>query len=138
MAKLSMQTQISMNPDDLWEAIGKFSALEDWHPAIESSQLEEGGKVRRLRVMGGGEVIERLELIDSDDRLYRYSIISGPMPVANYTATLRIKDDPDSDGAIVVWSSEFEPSGASEADALKIIQDTYQMGLDNLKKMFGG
>ena len=138
MSKLSMNTKISMKADDLWDAIGKFSALSDWHPMIESSQLEEGGRIRRVRILGGGEIVERLEKLDSQDRLYRYSIISGPIPVANYTATLRVKDDPDSDGAIVEWSSEFEPAGVGENDAVKMIQDLYQQGFDNLRKMFGG
>jgi hypothetical protein len=138
MAKLSMQTHVAVAPKELWETIGKFSGLADWHPAIKTSRLEEGGKIRRLQLMGGGEIVERLEQIDSKDRMYRYSVVSGPLPVANYTATLRIKDDPESDGAIVEWSSEFEPKGASEADIMKSLQEVYQAGFDNLKKMFGG
>jgi hypothetical protein len=39
--------------------------------------------------------------------------------------------------ATVEWSSEFGPAGASETDAAAAIQDVYQMGLDNLRKMFG-
>ncbi len=35
------------------------------------------------------------------------------------------------------WSSEFEPSGASEGDAVKVIEGIFQAGLDNLNKMFG-
>ncbi len=37
----------------------------------------------------------------------------------------------------VKWSGEFTPSGASESDAIAVIEGIYQAGLDNLKKMFG-
>ena len=138
MAKVSMQTKLAMSPNEVWDVVGKFSSIPDWHPMVQSSKLEDGGSIRRLSILGGGEIVERLEKIDSNDRLYRYSIVSGPLPVANYTATLRIKDDPDSKGSILEWSSNFDPSGASEMDAMKSIQSMYQSGFENLRKMFGG
>jgi hypothetical protein len=126
-----------MSADEVWKLVGQFNALPDWHPAITSSKLEDGGKIRRLSLFGGGEIVERLEQIEPGDRLYRYSIVSGPLPVANYTATLRVKEGPDSK-AVLEWSSEFDPSGASESDATAAVQDIYKMGFDNLRKMFGG
>ena len=137
MAKVSMNSAINMSADELWKLIGQFNALPDWHPAVTSSTLEDGGKLRRLTLLGGAEIVERLEKIDDADRLYRYSIVSGPLPVANYTATLRVKDD-GRGKATIEWSSEFDPAGASETDAAVAIQDVYKMGLDNLRKMFGG
>jgi hypothetical protein len=80
--------------------------------------------------------LERLEMLDDDDRLYRYSIVSAPLPVANYTATVRVRDD-GTGKSLVEWSSEFEPSGASETDAMQAIQSVYQAGFDNLKKILG-
>lgn len=137
MAKVSLQSPFGMSADDLWKMIGQFNALPEWHPAVSSSKLEDGGRIRRLSLLGGGEIVERLEQIEEGDRLYRYSIVSGPLPVANYTATLRVKDGEDGK-ALVEWSSEFDPAGATEADATSAIQDMYQMGFDNLRKMFGG
>lgn len=137
MAKVSMQSEINMSADELWKLIGQFNALPDWHPAVTSSKLEEGGRIRRLHLMGGGEIVERLEQIEEGDRLYRYSIVSGPLPVANYTATLRVKED-SKGKAVLEWSSEFDPAGATETDAMSAVQDVYKMGMDNLRKMFGG
>ncbi|MCP5146045.1 MAG: SRPBCC family protein [Gammaproteobacteria bacterium] len=139
MAKLSMQTRVNVEPKSLWDVVGKFNALPEWHPMIQASKLEDGGRIRRLSIVGGGEIVERLEQIDAEDRMYRYSIISGPMPVMNYTATLRIKDDPESKGSIVEWTGEFEPkSGSGESDVMQSMQSVYQAGLDNLRRMFGG
>ena len=137
MAKVSMQTPISMAADELWRLIGQFNAIPEWHPAVTSSKLEDGGRIRRLSLLGGGEIVERLEQIEEGDRLYRYSIISGPLPVANYTATLRVKDDGNG-RAIVEWSSEFDPAGVTETDAAAAVQEIYRAGFENLRKLFGG
>jgi len=137
MPKVSMQSPVNMSADEVWKLIGQFNALPDWHPAISSSKLEDGGRIRRLSLLGGGEVVERLEQIEQGDRLYRYSIVSGPLPVANYTATLRVRED-GKGKATIEWSSEFDPAGATETDAMSAIQDVYRMRLDNLRKMFGG
>ena len=136
MAKVSMQAPVNMSAEELWKLIGQFNALPDWHPAVSSSKLEDGGKLRRLQIMGGGEIVERLEKIDDADRLYRYSLVSGPLPVANYTATIRVKED-GKGKATIEWTGEFDPKGATETDASQAIQDVYKMGLENLRKMFG-
>ncbi len=136
MTKVSLQSNFQVPPDQLWKLIGQFNALPDWHPAVQSSKLEDNGRLRRLSLLGGGEIIERLEVIDEKDRLYRYRIVSGPLPVANYTATLRVRDD-GKGGSLVDWSSEFEPAGTNENDAVKAVQGIYQAGFDSLKKMFG-
>ena len=137
MAKVSMQSPLNMSADEVWNLIGQFNAIPDWHPAVTSSKLEDGGRIRRLSLFGGGEIVERLEQIEEGDRLYRYSIISGPLPVANYTATLRVKDD-GKGKAVVEWSSEFDPAGATETDATAAVQEIYRAGFDNLRKLFGG
>ena len=136
MAKVSMSTPLNVTADQLWQLIGGFNALPDWHPAVEKSELAEEGQVRTLHLAGGGTIVERLESADDNERVYSYSIESGPLPVAGYKATIRVRDQ---DGkATVEWSSEFSPSGASEGDAVAAIQGIYQAGFDNLRKMFGG
>ena len=135
MSEVNLSTYLSVPPEKVWELIGQFNALADWHPAVEKSNLEEGGTVRKLSLVGGGEIVEKL-LPTDEEHTYEYSILSSPLPVMNYTS--KIKVIKDGDGAKVVWSSNFEPSGASESDAINAITGVYQAGFDNLKKMFGG
>lgn len=79
----------------------------------------------------------RLEIIAEKERLYRYSSLSSQLPAANYTATLRARDD-GAGRALVEWSSEFEPTaGAPGNDPLKAVHDCAQAGLDNRKKTSG-
>jgi hypothetical protein len=139
MAKISMSTKVNVSADQLWRVIGGFNALPAWHPAIEKSDSdgETRGSVRKLKIAGGGEVVERLDHVGEDERVYVYSILDSPLPVTNYVAELRVRDNKDG-SSTVEWSSNFLPSGTPEADAMKMVQGIYQAGFDNLKKMFGG
>jgi hypothetical protein len=137
MAKVSMTTDLNIAADELWKLIGGFNALPDWHPAVEKSELEDEGSMCKLSLVGGGTIIEKLIKKSDKERLYSYSIEDSPLPVANYTATIRVFDD-GKGKAQVEWSSEFTPKDVSDNDAIKVIQGLYQAGFDNLKKMYGG
>jgi hypothetical protein len=137
MAKVNMQSKVNVGADMLWNTIGGFNALPAWHPAVQSSQAsgDKVGSTRTLNLAGGGQIVEKLESVSKTEKRYRYSIVSGPLPVANYEAELLVKDNGDGTST-VTWSSEFQPVG-SEGDAVQAIQGIYQAGFDNLKKMFG-
>lgn len=137
MAKINMKTNLNVAADEVWKLIGGFNTLPDWHPAIEKSELEEEGGMRRLSLTGGGTIVEKLEQLDDSERVYTYSIIDSPLPVSNYTATIRVKEDGEGK-TTVEWSSEFEAKGAAENEAMDVIAGIYQVGFDNLKKIFGG
>lgn len=139
MSKVQVTQELSVPAETVWNMIGGFNALPDWHPAIEKSETrEEGGvKTRTLTLVGGGTIVERLERTDPKARTYTYSILSGPLPVANYTATLRVREEQGGQGCSVEWASEFTPSGASESEAVAAIRAVYEAGFENLRRMFG-
>lgn len=137
MAKVNMTTDIDVAADELWNLIGGFNTLPDWHPAVESSELQEEGQIRKLSLSGGGTIIEKLEKVDPNERVYSYTIEDSPLPVSNYRAEIKVKDNGEGKSS-VEWSSEFSAEGAPESDAIEVIQGIYQAGFDNLKKMFGG
>jgi hypothetical protein len=138
MAKVSMSLNLPIAIDQAWRLIGGFNALPEWHPAVEKSELQDGGRLRKLQIAGGATLVERLEKFSENDHSYSYSIEQGPLPVAQYTSTIRLRQEPGKPGCVVEWSSEFKPQGAPETDAVAAIQGIYQAGFDNLKKMFGG
>ena len=137
MTKVSLSAKIGVSAERLWDMVGGFHSISDWHPAIEKCDIEEDGKttLRRLTLAGGGEIVERLEQSD-DERSYSYSILSSPLPIDNYQSTIRVHEDEDGN-AIVDWSSEFDSAGAPESEAIAIIEGIYSAGFDNLKKTFG-
>ncbi len=136
MAKVSMSTKLSASADQVWQLIGGFNALPDWHPAVEKSELTEEGQERTLSLAGGGTIVERLENMDDGSRTYTYAITDSPLPVANYRATITVTGEGDE--STIEWSSEFDPMGAAEGEAADVIRGIYQAGFDNLQKMFGG
>ena len=139
MTKVSVSANIGVSAAQLWDMIGGFHSLADWHPTFEKCVIEEQGKVtlRRLSLVGGGEVVERLEQSDDDSRSYSYSIISSPFPINNYNSIIRVTEGEDGK-ARVEWSSEFDTVDAPESDITKMVEGMYSAGFDNLKKMFGG
>lgn len=138
MSKVKSSMHLNVPAAKVWELIGQFKALADWHPAVESSELEEGGKVRRLNLSGGGVIVERLEKLDDQSFRYRYAIEESPLPVSNYVSELQVREDENGSGSIVEWSSEFDPSGASATEAEDVIRGIYDAGLANLRMLFGG
>lgn len=137
MAKVSMTTDLNASADQVWKLIGGFNALPDWHPSIEKSELTEEGQTRTLSIAGGGTIVEKLEKVDDGAHTYTYSITDSPLPVANYTATIKVSGE--GDNSTIEWSSDFEPIGGTSAEeAMQTIQGIYQAGFDNLKKMYGG
>lgn len=140
MTTVSMKTNVDVSATKLWDMIGGFHTISNWHPAIEKCDIEEDGNVtlRRLTLAGGGgEIVERLEKSDGDERSYRYSIVSSPFPLNNYKSTFRVIEGEDAK-ATVEWSSTFDSGDTPEDDMTKVVESIYSAGFDNLKKMFGG
>ena len=120
----------SMSPDALWKKVGDFCGIASWHPAIEKCVLSADGKQRTLSVKGGGTVVEALEKWDDANRTYSYTILSGPLPVANYHSTISVGADPE--GSALKWMGKYDAKGASDADAKKTMDGVYEAGVKSL------
>jgi polyketide cyclase/dehydrase/lipid transport protein len=136
MTEVKQSIKLPAPVAEVWKKIGGFNALPDWNPAFEKSELAEGGSVRRLTIPGGGIIEERLEGSDEKTHTYSCAITDGPLPVADYHSTLRVREEGDS--TVVEWEANFEPKGVPMEEASKLIQGVFQTGLDNLKKLYGG
>ena len=139
MTKVSLTSNYPVSAETIWDMIGKFNSVPDWHPAVTKCEIEtkDNATLRRLHLMGGGTILEKLEKSGDDGQSYTYSILESPLPVANYNATIRVSEA-EGGGCTIEWSSEFEAQGAPENEATKVIEGIYQAGFDNLRKMFGG
>lgn len=138
MAKVHASTALPAPAKSVWATIGAFGDIAKWHPAVMKSEESESGGIvtRTLHLHGGGVIVERLEAKDDGRRTYSYSILEGPLPVANYGSTLLVKENADRRTCTVEWSSEFTASGAPEQDAMDVIRGIYEAGFENLRKMF--
>jgi len=139
MANVDMSVSLNAPAEKVWSVIRGFDALPRWHPAVaRSEEIREGTKThRKLTLHGGGEIVEELEQHSDGSRSYSYRILHSPLPVAGYRSELSVRDE-SAGHCKVRWSSTFEPSRGSEADAAAAIRGVYQAGFESLKKMFGG
>jgi len=120
----------SMTPDALWKKVGDFCGIASWHPAIEKCVLSADGKQRTLSLKGGGTIVEALENWDDAHGTYSYTILSGPLPVANYHSTISVTADPK--GSALKWMGTFDAKGAPDADVKKTFDGIYEAGLKSL------
>ncbi|SDR99261.1 SRPBCC family protein [Bradyrhizobium canariense] len=116
----------SMSTDALWKKVGDFCGIAAWHPAIEKCVLSADGKQRTLSLKGGGTIVEALENWDNANRSYTYTILSSPLPVANYHSTISVAGDPK--GSALKWMGTYDAKDASDADAKKVIDGIYESG----------
>jgi Polyketide cyclase / dehydrase and lipid transport len=119
-----------LSADALWAKVGDFCGIGKWHPAVEKCELSADGKARTLTLKGGGTIVEALAKMDAAGHSYSYSIVSGPLPVANYTSTISITAD--GAGSVATWVGKYDAKGATDADAKKAIDGVYESGLKAL------
>jgi hypothetical protein len=120
------------SPAEVWAKIGDFCGIGVWHPAVAKCALSGEGKLRRLDLKGGGVINEKQETRDDAAHSYGYTIVDGPLPVADYHSTLSVAAE--GAGSKLSWSGKYEAKGASDAEAKKVIDGIYQAGLDALSK----
>ncbi len=146
--KVTESISIDAPAKAVWDRIKDFSALQTWHPAVESSETTDGntpGSVRTLHLKGGGTIVEVLKKYDAEGMHYAYKMKDpGPVPVSNYSSTLSVADK--GSGSEVKWKGAFyrgdpnnnpAPERNDEA-AIKAVTGIYQAGLQNLKKLVEG
>lgn len=140
MAKVQVETTLQVPASAVWNMIGGFNELARWHPAVVKSEevkQKSGLTTRRLTLSDGGVIVAELEEHDDKARTYSYSVVQTPLPVSGYKARLHVREAADGQSCTVAWTSEFEPSGAPESEAVKVIRGLYEAGFDNLHRLFG-
>ncbi|MFJ8923468.1 Polyketide cyclase / dehydrase and lipid transport [Streptomyces sp. LamerLS-316] len=135
VSTVTTSLDIPQSPDQVWQLIGGFGSLPDWLPYIPTSELGEGGRVRRLTNADGGVIVERLQAFDHDARSYSYAIEEAPFPVTGYLSTLTVHAVPGRPAASrVEWSGSFTPVGVNAAEAEELFHGIYADGLAALLK----
>jgi uncharacterized protein YndB with AHSA1/START domain len=126
---------LNASPEKVWEVVGAFGSIHEWHPAIAKCEVFEieGTTRRRLTTADGVELLEKLLTHDDAAMSYTYSIEESPLPVLGYVAEIRVATD--ADGTWIGWLSRFLPKGVSDADGRSVIMAIYEPGLANVKML---
>src|SRR5579863_360850 len=121
----------SQSVDAVWQKIGDFCGIGQWHPAIAKCDLSADKKDRTLTLKGGGTIVEHLVRWSDKTHSYTYKIVSGPLPVDNYESTIRVSKS--GSGSVISWRGHYSAkSGTTDADAKKAIDGVYDAGLTAL------
>ena len=132
--EVTESTTLPYPVDKVWQQIGPFCNLGTWHPAVESCTLrrKDGAQERVLALKGGGTIEERLLSSSASSHRIRYSILTSPLPVKDYAASLSA--EPAGKGTRVVWKARYTSNGASDEESRKVISGIFTSGFDGLKQ----
>jgi carbon monoxide dehydrogenase subunit G len=140
--KVTESVKLDALPAKVWAKIGNFSDIT-WVPPIKASEASDANKLdsqRRLDL--GGPILWEALISHNDKKMsYTYRILDNGsnqkiLPVAHYRSTIAVHAS--GKGSEVIWSSQFEPVGATADAAKKAISGVYRAGLDNLTKALTG
>ena len=134
MAEVKVQGELGASVDEVWKVVGDFVGMIEGMGVPVESEGEGIGQTRKIS-MGPAPIIERLEERDEDAKKLVYSILEGPLPVANYVSTMQLAEA-GSGRTTLTWSSTFEPVG-DEATAKQIVEGIYDGGIKGLQGRFG-
>lgn len=121
-------------PAEVWGLVGGFCDIQKWHPAVaKCEETTKDGKVFRTLTLQDGAKIEE-EQTKKEATSYSYTILSGPLPVKDYHATLTVGPDDEDDRVEILWTANFEANGASDEEAQKLIAEIFEAGVAGIKK----
>lgn len=129
MAEVHVSKRYGVPGQAMWERIGDPGKISEWHPAIETTEMLDGGKTRIDTIAGGGRVSETI--LEQAERHHTYRIDESPLPVENLIGTIRVRDE-SKDACVVEWDATFEPTGIPENEAVELVRGIFQAGLDAL------
>ena len=139
---------INAPPEAVWEVVSDFNGLPRWLATITESRIvlgknREVGAIRELRRANGTKVQEKLIVYEPWNMTVGYTYIGGQVGATDYFPTITVSDAGDGKSK-VVWKAHFKrvaywtdepPAGQDDATPLNALNKTYQMGLENLKKL---
>ena len=122
--------------NQVWDKIGGWCAIKDWHPVItDCKEMRSGEQLRRVLTLdGGGEVNELLT--GENETSYSYIIESGALPVENYKSTFSVTAL-DNDKTKITWQGNFTGGkGKTDQEAAEVMSGAYEAGLKAIAQDF--
>jgi Polyketide cyclase / dehydrase and lipid transport len=129
MASARIAKRFDVSAEQLWALIGDFGDTGKWSNRPPEACLREGhgiGALRTLTIADGRVIVDRL--VDEGPLHYSYEIVTSPLPVASYRATMAVRPL-GAQACEFTWSGEFEPAGISDAQAIALFDGVYRDGL---------
>jgi hypothetical protein len=129
MAVATVTHHFAISADQLWGMIGDFGDTGKWSGRPPEACVQEGtgiGALRTLTLADDRVIVDRLEA--QGEYYYSYSIITSPLPVQSYRATMSVMPLTDN-SCTFTWSGNIEPDGMTDEQAVAFFEDIYRMGI---------
>lgn len=137
--RVETSQKLDLPADKVWKLIAGFNTLPDYHAAITTSELFEGGVMRKIGITeeaGGGFVVERLMYFNQNTREFSYKItelIDSPLPFGNYQAFVHLEETGENT-CTLHWGSSFDTTSGTDEAADEIARIIYQGCYDGILK----
>ncbi|MBD9372007.1 DUF4331 family protein [Rhizobium sp. ARZ01] len=134
LLEITRSVDLAASPQDVWAVIGQFGG--PWHPLFATIRTTGTGigQLRRVEMIDGKTIVDRLAHIDESQRSLTYTLVSG-FPAAQHEATLEVR--PKGAGSTVTWRVKYRPEEGSGLLVSTIVSTLLSVGLDSLKTRFG-
>jgi hypothetical protein len=140
--RVNTSEELPYSAEKVWKLIAGFDTLPDYHASITTSELLEGGTVRKIGLTesaGGGFVVERLVYFNDESREFSYKItdlINCRFPLRNYQAFVRLEAI-DENRCRLHWGSVFTVEGVTEKEGDDLAKLIYQGCYDGIRRVLG-
>lgn len=133
---INVSKTITVPAYSAWQAIANIGGLDRWFSVIRDCKVLGSG-VGAMRVLtltdGGGEIKDRIELIDHQHKRFRYNRIESPFPVSFYLGTVEIHDTAER-ACELSWTVEIEAIDEDHDELIGFIQQALAGGIDGLER----
>jgi hypothetical protein len=139
MTIVAVKETIAASADAVWQILGDFGGIKVGGPITAFDIKGAGVGAVRTITLGGAQIVERLEAYDPAALCFTYVITNDdcPLPVSNYSATVKISRDGES-ACTVEWTGTFEPKGATAEQAQQAVTGIYTGGIAGARKALVG
>jgi polyketide cyclase/dehydrase/lipid transport protein len=146
MTQVHVSAVIDAPIETVWAKVRDFNGLPNWHPRFSRSHIEDGlaadriGCVRNFDIAGGGGTIrERLLTLSDLEHTFTYCILTSPLPVEGYVATLKLHPITVGNKTLGVWTAEFRVTDGNEVAVVEAVGNgTFGKAFEVLNQHFGG
>ena len=137
MSEVTVTESFPVPAARLWELVSDFGGIADIMDGVDECRLDgEGVGATRSIPAGDTMVVESLDVLDHDNHVLTYSIVSGPLPFKDYSATMDISADGDT-ACSMAWTGTFEPAGVPAEKAERLATGIYTGGMAGYRKALG-
>ena len=91
-------------PATIWAIVGEPDRV-DWVTGVESAEFD--GEVRRFKMVGAGDLAERINQRDEPRMYLEYSVIESTPPLQSHVASITL--EAHADGTRFIWQTAVEP-----------------------------